>query len=197
MKEISSGANTMMNRRTPSSIRVTLLAFVLAAQSESEVRTLSRVTLDLTGRALVNAFANSGRVNASDVPQFVLADGPDFPPAEDSPRGSVGLSARQTMLGLIVSVADVLGGQLIGDAHADFFAVQQPGAAGRVAPMVRLRTLKALIRWANAEVIAGQGVPLVAGLNPVSTASLGTPTFATAGRLQNKTPARSGRRFVS
>jgi hypothetical protein len=155
----------------------------LAAQSEARVQTLSRVTLDLSGRALVNVFANTGRVNSSDVPQFVLADGVDFPPAEDFPRGSVGLSARQTMLGLIVSVGDVLGGELIGDVHADFFAVQQPGAAGRVAPTVRLRTLKALVRWANAQLLAGQEVPLVAGLNPVSTASLGTPTFATAGNL--------------
>jgi hypothetical protein len=162
---------------------IELLRQQLAAQSEAEVQTLSRVSLDLTGHALVNAFANTGRVNSADVPQFAFAEGPDFPPAEDAPRGSVGLSARQTMLGLIVSVADVLGGELIGDAHADFFAVQQPGAAGRIAPTVRLRTLKALVRWSNAELMAGQEVPLLAGLNPVSTASLGTPTFATAGNL--------------
>lgn len=162
---------------------IELLRQQLAAQSEAEVRTLSRVSLELTGRALVNAFANSGRVNSADVPQFVFADGVEFPPAEEYPRGSVGLSARQTTVGLIVSVADVLGGELIGDAHADFFSVQQPGAAGRVAPTVRLRTLKALVRWPNAELLVGQEVPLVAGLNPVSTASIGTPTFATAGNL--------------
>src|SRR5919108_2469912 len=162
---------------------IELLRQQMAAQSEAEVRTLSRVSLDLTGRALVNAFANSGRGNSSDVPQFVLADGADFPPAEEFPRGSVGLSARQTMLGLIVSVADVLGGELIGDVHADFFSVQQPAAAGRVAPTVRLRTLKAQLRWQHAELMVGQEVPLIAGLNPTSTASLGTPTFATAGNL--------------
>jgi hypothetical protein len=162
---------------------IELLRQQIAAQSEAEVRTLSRVSLDLTGRALVNAFANSGRGNSADVPQFVLADGADFPPAEDFPRGSVGLSARQTMLGLIVSITDVLGGELIGDVHADFFSVQQPGASGRLAPTVRLRTLKAQLRWRNAEVMAGQEVPLIAGLNPTSTASLGTPTFATAGNL--------------
>ena len=162
---------------------IELLRQQIAAQSEAEVRTLSRVSLDLTGRALVNAFANSGRGNSSDVPQFVLADGADFPPLEDFPRGSVGLSARQTMLGLIVAITDVLGGELIGDVHADFFSVQQPGASGRVAPTVRLRTLKAQLRWRNAELMAGQEVPLVAGLNPTSTASLGTPTFATAGNL--------------
>lgn len=162
---------------------IELLRQQLAAQSESDVQTVSRVSLDLTGRALVNAFTNSGRVNTADVPQFVLADGAEFPPAEDFPRGSVGLSARQTMVGLVVSVADVLGGEVIGDVHADFFAVQQPGAAGRVAPMVRLRTAKALIRWSNLELMAGQEVPLIAGLNPVSTASIGTPTFATAGNL--------------
>ena len=162
---------------------IELLRQQLAAQSEAEVRTASRVSLDLTGRALVNTFANSGRVNTADVPQFAMADGGDFPPAEDFPRGSLGLSARQTTLGLIVSVAGVLGGELIGDVHADFFAVQQPGAAGRVTPTLRLRTLKALVRWPNAELLVGQEVPLVAGLNPVSTASIGTPTFATAGNL--------------
>ena len=162
---------------------IELLRQQLAAQSEAEVRTVSRLSLELTGRALVNAFANSGRVNTADVPQFVFPDGAAFPPAEDYPRGSVGLSARQTTLGLIVSVADVWGGELIGDAHADFFSVQQSGAAGRVAPTVRLRTLKALVRWPHAELLVGQEVPLVAGLNPVSTASIGTPTFATAGNL--------------
>ena len=162
---------------------IDLLRQQLAAQSEAEVRTQSRVSLDLTGRALVNAFANTGRVNTADVPQFVLADGAEFLPAEDFPRGSAGLSARQTTLGLIVSVSDIMGGELIGDVHADFFSVQQPGAAGRVAPTVRLRTLKALVRWPNAELLVGQEVPLVAGLNPVSTASIGTPTFATAGNL--------------
>ena len=162
---------------------IELLRQQLAAQSEAEVRTLSRVSLELTGRALVNAFANSGRVNSADVPQFVFADGVEFPPAEEYPRGSVGLSARQTTVGVIVSVADVLGGELIGDVHADFFSVQQPGAAGRVAPTVRLRTLKAVVRWPNAEILVGQEVPLVAGLNPVSTASIGTPSFATAGNL--------------
>jgi hypothetical protein len=162
---------------------IELLRQQLAAQSESEVRTASRVTLELTGRALVNAFANSGRVNTADVPQFVFADGTDFPPPEDFPRGSVGLSARQTTVGLVVSVASVMGGEVIGDVHADFFSVQQPGASGRVTPTVRLRTLKAVIRWPNAELLVGQEVPLVAGLNPVSTASIGTPTFATAGNL--------------
>ncbi len=162
---------------------IELLRQQLAAQSESEVRAASRVSLELTGRALVNAFANSGRVNTADVPQFVFPDGADFPPPEDFPRGSLGLSARQTTLGLIVSVANVLGGAVIGDVHADFFSVQQPGAGGRVAPTVRLRTLKAVVRWPRAELLVGQEVPLVAGLNPVSTASIGTPTFATAGNL--------------
>jgi hypothetical protein len=162
---------------------IELLRQQLAAQSESEVRTVSRVTLELTGRALVNAFANSGRVNTADVPQFVFPDGAEFPPNEDFPRGSVGLSARQTTLGLILSVANIMGGELIGDVHADFFSVQQPGSGGRVAPTVRLRTLKALVRWPSAELLVGQEVPLVAGLNPVSTASIGTPTFATAGNL--------------
>ncbi len=162
---------------------IELLRQQLAAQSESEVRTVSRVSLELTGRALVNAFTNSGRVNSADVPQFVLADGAEFPPPEDFPRGSVGLSARQTTVGLIVSVADVMGGELIGDVHADFFSVQQPGAGGRIAPTMRLRTLKAAVRWPNAELLVGQEVPLVLGLNPVGTASIGTPTFATAGNL--------------
>ncbi|HJU67394.1 MAG TPA: hypothetical protein VJ650_04030 [Gemmatimonadaceae bacterium] len=162
---------------------IELLRQQLAAQSESEVRTVSRVSLELTGRALVNAFANSGRVNTADVPQFVFADGADFPPSEDFARGSLGLSARQTTLGLIVSVAGIMGGDLIGDVHADFFSVLQPGSGGRVAPTARLRTLKAVVRWPNAELLVGQEVPLVAGLNPVSTASIGTPTFATAGNL--------------
>src|SRR5215208_3075387 len=71
---------------------IELLRQQMAAQASSEVRTRSRARLELSGRLLVNAFANNRqRVNNVDVPQFTA---PDVDQALK--RGSMGLVARQT-----------------------------------------------------------------------------------------------------
>ena len=46
----------------------------IAAQGATATQTASRVRLEFAGRVLVNAFANGGRVNNADNPQFARAD---------------------------------------------------------------------------------------------------------------------------
>lgn len=153
---------------------IALLREQMAAQSESQVQAASRVRVDLFGRVLMNAFSNSGRVNNVDVPLFVR---------DTAGRTGGGATVRQSSFGLTVQVEQVLGGRFDGELDTDFFGGQQPSSGGRHFPLWRLRTARARLRWARGELLVGQDVPLVNGLNPTSIASFGTPEFAAAGNL--------------
>ena len=143
---------------------------------ENGVHTRSGSRMELTGRVILNAFGNSGRVNNVDNPQFARAD------ATGPERGG-GMSMRQTLLAFRVSSPEVAGAQFVGDLNTDFYGGQLPSSGGRTFPLIRLRTAKALLRWSNSELMVGQETPLIAQLNPVSIAASGSPLFAGAGNL--------------
>jgi hypothetical protein len=145
----------------------------LATQAEEGIRSQRRLRMELFGRVLMHGFSNSARVNSADLPLFVL-------PGEG--RG-LGGSIRQSAIGVGVEVDDVLGGIMAGELHMDFFGGQQPSSGGRHFPLLRVRTAFARVQWDRGELLAGQEVPLVAGLNPVSIAAFGVPEFAAAGNL--------------
>ena len=157
---------------------IALLQQQLAEQASSGVTTHSRIQLELTGRVLVHAFRNDRRVNNVDDPQFVRPDSAAALPAE-----GLGLAIRQTTLGLVVTSRDVLGGRFAGDLDVDFYGGQQPSSGGRTFPLLRVRTARGAVKWSNGELMVGQESPLIAGLNPVSPAAIGTPGFVTAGNL--------------
>jgi hypothetical protein len=153
---------------------IALLRQQLEAQSSTAVETRSRIKAELSGRVLVNAFSNTGRVNNVDVPQIALLG---------TPRGSAGGAIRQTALGIAVTGARAIGADFVGDVNMDFYGGQMPSSGGRTFPLVRLRTARARLTWNRTEILVGQEVPLVNGLNPSSLASLGTPDFVAAGNL--------------
>jgi hypothetical protein len=157
---------------------IALLQQQLAEQASSGVTTRSRMQLEINGRILVNAFSNDSRVNNVDDPQFVRPDSAQLLPAE-----GVGFAIRQTTLGIALTSRDVLGGHFVGDLDVDFFGGQQPSSGGRTFPLLRLRTARGAVRWTSGELMIGQETPLIAGLNPVSPAAIGTPEFAAAGNL--------------
>jgi hypothetical protein len=158
--------------------KVRLLEQQLAAESQASVRTHSRMSLEFRGRVLVNAFSNSRRVNSTGNPGFVRPDDP----ADPDPRG-VAMQIRQTSLGMAVSATHVLGANFLGDIDVDFGGGQLPSSGGRVFPLLRMRTARAVLTWPNAEMLLGQDAPLIAALNPVSLAALGAPEFASSGNL--------------
>jgi hypothetical protein len=157
---------------------IRLLQQQLAAESQSSVKTRSRLSLEFNGRVLVSAFSNSRRVNNVDVPLFVRPD-----TANGLPQGGGGMSIRQTQLGLAITADRVIGGTFHGDLDVDFFGGQQPSSGGRTFPLLRLRVARAQIIWKYGEFLVGQESPLVSGVNPVSLASVGTPGFVGAGNL--------------
>lgn len=167
---------------------IALLRQQLATQAASATQTASRSRFELSGRVLVNGFTNSRRTNNVDVPQFVRPD--TASPAGAVRQGGLGASIRQTSLTGAAFVPRVLGAEFRGDVTVDFFGGQpqpSPGAApnpgGRHFPIVRLRTARGMLRWDGLEVMAGQDLPLVAGVEPVSVAAVGVSEFGTAGNL--------------
>ncbi len=149
----------------------------LATESESAVRTRSRVGFEFNGRVLMNVFANSKETNNADVPMYRKQV-----PA-GSPKGGFGMAIRQTTLGGAFTVQEVLGGTFTGDIDVDFFGGQVPSPGGRTFPLMRIRTARAIIAWEHSELLVGQEQPLVAGLNPLSLAAVGIPNLSYSGNL--------------
>jgi hypothetical protein len=152
----------------------------LATESQSTVHTRSRLQLELTGRILTNAFATFGRANNVDVPLVALA------PSNVEETDAFGVTARQTRIGGVATVLDVLGGEFIGDLELDFFGGVQNGPGDRrLFPEPRIRTTRARLRWSRTEIMVGLDDPLVSLLNPVSIAASGVPEFSGSGNLWN------------
>ncbi|MES2176617.1 MAG: hypothetical protein V4550_02035 [Gemmatimonadota bacterium] len=155
---------------------IAVLQQQVADQASAGVSTRSRMQLELNGSVLMHAFRNDGRVNNADDPQFALI-------SATAPGTPVALTVRQTRLGAVLTASDVLGGHFVGDVDVDFFGGQQPSSGGRTFPLLRLRTARSTVKWTHGELLVGQEMPLVSGLNPVSPAAIGTPAFAAAGNL--------------
>lgn len=167
-------ADSLAERLRRAEEAIALLREQVEAQAESQVQAASRVRVDLFGRVLLNAFSNSGRVNAVDVPLFVR---------DTAARAGLGASLRQTSFGVVVRVEQVLGARFEGELHTDFYGGQVASSGGRHFPLWRLRTARGVLSWERGELLVGQEVPLVNGVNPTSVAAFGTPEFAAAGNL--------------
>jgi hypothetical protein len=176
----SLSADSLAARLARAEAAIALLRQQLATESQSTVKTRSRLQLELTGRILTNLFVTMGRVNNVDVPLVALA------PSNVAETDAFGITARQSRIGALVTVLDVLGGEFIGDVDLDFFGGTQNGPGDRrLFPEPRLRTTRARVRWSRTEIMVGLDDPLVSLLNPVSVAASGVPLFSATGNLWN------------
>lgn len=171
-------SDSLLDRLRRAEAAIRSLQTQLAEQEETAVRSRSGVHMELNGRVMVGGFGNSRRVNNVDDPQFVLPD-----TVAGVPVRGVGMSIRQTRLGLTVRSTSMLRGAFTGDVDVDFYGGQLPSSGGRTFPLVRMRTARAMLRWPHAQLLIGQESPLVSGVNPVTPAAIGTPDFAGAGNL--------------
>jgi hypothetical protein len=136
--------------------------------------------MELTGMIITNAFYTTGRATNIDVPLIALQ------PSDIEENQAFGATVRQTRLGGVVTVSQVLGGSFIGDLDIDFFGGVQNGPADRrLFPEPRLRTTTARLRWSRTELMVGSDVPLVSRLTPVTVAAIGIPDFSGSGNLWN------------
>ena len=171
-------ADSLAERLRRAEAAIAALQAQMAEQAEGATRARSGAHLELNGRVMVGGFGNSRRVNNVDNPQFVRPD-----TAPGLPVRGVGMAIRQTRLGLAVRVTPVLRGVFTGDVDVDFYGGQQPSSGGRTFPLVRLRTARGMVRWRHADLLVGQEMPLISGVNPITPAAIGTPEFAGAGNL--------------
>ena len=173
----SAARDSLAQRVAEAERAIALLREQLAALEAGATQTASRARFELSGRVLMNAWSNSRRVNNADVPLFARPD------TAGLPLHALGGSLRQTTLAAAVTSLRALGAAFDGDVAVDFYGGQQPSTGGRHFPLVRLRTARATLAWSHAELLAGQESPLVADVDPVSVASVGTPGFTAAGNL--------------
>ena len=172
-------ADSLAERLRRAEAAIAALQTQVAEQASGGVSTRSGARLQLHGRMMIKAFGNARRVNNVDNPQFVLTTTAG---AGNLDR-SVGMAARESRVGLVVTAPEVLGGAFTGDVDVDFYGGQFASSGGRTFPLVRLRTARAVIRWSETQLLVGQESPLISGLNPATLGAVGTPTFAAAGNL--------------
>jgi len=130
-------ADSLAARLARAEAAIAVLQAQIAEQAQGGVQTRSRARVELNGRVMMNAFHNSEKVNNVDNPQFALNLGL---PAEFS-RGA-GMAIRQTRLGLVVTVPEVMRGTFTGDVDVDFYGGQFASSGGRTFPLLRMRTAR-------------------------------------------------------
>lgn len=166
---------------------LSLLREHVATESSTQVRTRSRVQLELSARLIVNGWRTTGIGSNTEVPTFAAVARPADPQYGSVGRRSLGLSMRQSIVGASVSVDSVLGGVLLADIELDFFSrALDPNPP--LFPEPRLRTARATLAWPRTEVMVGMETPLISDLNPITAAGVAIPTFAAAGNLWNWLP---------
>jgi hypothetical protein len=173
------GADTSLAARLARAEQaIEMLRAQLAEAQAQRVGSRSRQRIELSGRVLVNAFFNNGKVNNSDVPQFVL---PPDPPS--LPASALGASVRQSQVSLTAFASRVAGAEFAGELDVDFFGGQQPSSGGRTFSLMRLRRVRAELSWPHAWLLIGQEAPPIAEVNPSSLAQVGFTAFAGSGNL--------------
>jgi hypothetical protein len=134
------------------------------------------------GIAYFNLFSNSDAVNNGDVPLFAAASGP----------GHLGMTARQSRLGLRVTGAMLGKAKVSGVLEGDFFGGYPTVSIGDNMGVFRLRLANARLDWAKGSLVVGQDWMIFAPVNPLSISSAGIPLFAAAGNPWSRLPQIRG-----
>ena len=134
------------------------------------------------GIAYFNLFSNSDAVNNGDVPLFAAASGP----------GHLGMTARQSRLGIRVTGAKVGKANVSAVVEGDFFGGYPAVGIGDNMGVFRLRLANARLDWTKGSLVVGQDWMIFAPVNPVSISSAGIPLFAAAGNPWSRLPQIRG-----
>jgi hypothetical protein len=80
------------------------------------------------------------------------------------------------------------GAKISGDVSFDFFGGFPSNSEGVTSGVVRLRTARISLDWANTSIVAGQESPFFSPLSPTSLASTAYPALSSSGNLWTWTP---------
>jgi len=152
---------------------------------QTKIESGSKYRLRLSGIVLLNLFEDRGLVDNLDFP--TLAVPPDSDPLSVS-SGTFGGSLRQSQIRLQAFGPDIAGAKTSADAEFDFSGGFSENPNGAVMGLVRMRTAKMRMDWANTSLIAGQDSLFFVPLAPTSLATLATPEFSYTGNLWAWTP---------
>jgi hypothetical protein len=134
------------------------------------------------GIAYFNAFSNGDAVNNGDVPLFAAPSG----------TGHLGMTARQSRLGLRVTGARVGSATASAVLEGDFFGGYPAVGIGDNMGVFRLRLANARLDWRQGSLVVGQDWMIFAPVNPLSMSSAGIPLFAAAGNPWSRLPQVRG-----
>ena len=170
-------------KRTAPLVAALLLAAPLASRPEEP----QKLTIDTSGWLILNTYANSGALNANDLPRYAKG-GP-------SDEEALGLGVRQSRLRLNIGIPSeglLLDAKLKGLVELDFMGGNAVGTDDPSLPLVRLRHAWVSAAWprlGNLSVLVGQTWGIVGGpYFAQSLSHLATPRFAGAGFLYRRAP---------
>jgi hypothetical protein len=149
---------------------------------QSKVESHSKYPVRITGLLLFNGFLNKGLGDNIDIPVVALR------PTNTSGNGSLGGSFRQTILGLEGNGPKLAGGRTSASVDFDFFSGTSYTNYGTSAGMVRFRTARIAVEWADDLLEVGMTEPLVSPLSPTSFATVAEPSLAASGNLWTWAP---------
>jgi len=158
------------------------LAAKIAEMHQDKVESSSKYPVKISGLVLFNSYWNKGIVDIQDLPNLAL---PSFPGA---PLPGVGATLRQTMFGIEARGPRVFGARSSADAEVDFAGGSPTTSFGVATGLVRLRTAKVSLDWANTSLTLGQDNLFFSPLSPTSYASVYEPAMSWSGNLWVWTP---------
>jgi len=158
------------------------LAAKIAEMHQDKVESTSKYPVKISGLVLFNSYWNKGIVDIQDLPNLAL---PSFPGA---PLPGVGATLRQTMLGIDARGPRVFGARSSAEAEVDFAGGSPTTSFGVATGLLRLRTAKISLDWANTSLSFGQDNLFFSPLSPTSYASVYEPAMSWSGNLWVWTP---------
>jgi hypothetical protein len=158
------------------------LAAKVAEMHQDKVESASKYAVKISGLVLFNSYWNKGIVDVQDLPSLAL---PSFPGA---PSPSVGATLRQTILGVDATGPRVFGAHTSAGVEVDFAGGNPTTSFGVTTGLVRLRTAKISLDWANTSLNIGQDVLFFSPLSPTSYATVFEPAMSWSGNLWVWTP---------
>ena len=191
-KQVESGQSKQSTPATPASASeptvaaadqdTSFLAAKIAELHQDKVESSSKYPVKISGLVLFNSYWNKGIVDIQDLPNLAL---PSFPGA---PSPSVGATLRQTVLGVEARGPRLFGAQTSADAEIDFAGGSPVTSFGAATGLLRLRTAKISLEWANTSLSAGQDNLFFSPLSPTSYATVYEPAMSWSGNLWVWTP---------
>jgi len=161
---------------------VGFLAAKVDEMHQDKVESVSKYPVKLSGLVLFNSYWNKGILDIQDLPNLAL---PSFPGA---PQPGVGATLRQTMFGIEVTGPKIFGARTSAGAEIDFAGGSPTTDFGVATGLLRLRTAKINLDWANTSLTIGQDNLFFSPLSPTSYATVLEPAFSWSGNLWVWTP---------